>query len=761
MTRWRNAPAVQVPAALRDAVGGHPLIAETLIRRGVETVAAARAFFEPSRYEPAPADDLPDLTRAVERLRQAIATGEPLAVWGDFDADGQTSTALLLETLWGLGAKAMFRVPTRHEGHGLHRLGLQHLVEAGARLILTCDTGVTAHAEAAYLAQRGADLIITDHHVPTEHLPPAVAVVNPHRLAAGHPLAALTGVGVAYQLARGLDPDLAERALDLTALGTVADVGTLVDDNRYLVQRGLEALRATRRPGLRALYDTAGLRPDGLTEEHLAFVLGPRLNALGRLADASDGVDLLTTGDELRARTLATELEGLNARRQFLTRQVTDAALAQVESQPALLREQQALVLSHPTWPGGVLGIVAGRLAERFGKPTVLITAPENELARGSGRSVPGVDLIAALRACAPLLQRFGGHAAAAGFSIDAERIPELRAALSRAITEQVETIPEQELVVDDYVELPVLSLELVADINRLAPFGRGNPPLTLAVRDLKVVGEAPIGRMEEHRRVTVEDAQERRQTVFWWQGADRALPEGPFDLALSPRASDYRGMPELQLEWIDAREHAPAPTVVRRAPAIDVRDYRQEPEPRSLLRGLAADADVEIWAEGTAPEGVESRTRSELGPSPRLVLWTLPPGRREYRVAIDRVQPRELIVFGRDAGLDGAVPFLEGLAGLVAFALNRREGWLDLAAVAARLGHRPLTVEAGLAWLEAGGQLRALERGDDAWRLARGAGQAEPEAVDEARLRLDALLAETAAYRNYLRTAPVEALLP
>jgi single-stranded-DNA-specific exonuclease len=761
MTRWIDAPSVEVPAALREAAGGHPLVAATLVRRGIDTPAAARAFFDPARYVPAPPEDLPGLARAVERLRQAIAAGEPLAVWGDFDADGQTATALLLEVLWGLGAKAMFRVPTRHEGHGLHRLGLQHLVEAGARLILTCDTGVTAHAEAAYLAELGADLIITDHHVPTEHLPHAIAVVNPHRLPAGHPLAPLTGVGVAYELARALDPDLADGTLDLTALGTVADVGTLVDDNRYLVQRGLAALRAARRPGLQALYDTAGLRPEGLTEEHLGFVLGPRLNALGRLADAAHGVDLLTTGDPLRARTLATELEGLNAQRQFLTRQVTDAALGQVEREPALLGEYQALVLSHPTWPDGVLGIVASRLAERFGKPTVLISAPEGDLARGSGRSVPGIDLIAALRACADLLVRFGGHAAAAGFSIDAERIPELRAALSRAVRHQVETIPERELVIDAYVELPELSLELVEDISRLAPFGRGNPALTLAVRNLKAVGDAPIGRMEEHRRVTVEDAQERRQTVFWWQGADAPLPHGRFDLALTLRASDYRGMPELQLEWIDAHEHEPAPVALRPAPAIGIRDHRTEPQPHLLLQGLAASADVQVWAEGIKPEEVEARTLPELEPGQRLVLWTLPPGPKQYKMALARVKPQEVVVFGQDAGLDEVVPFLERLAGLVAFALNRRDGWLDLAAAAARLGHRLGTVQAGLAWLEAGGQVRILQKEADAWRLARGTGPADSPAEGDARLRLEALLAETAAYRDYLRTAPADALLP
>ncbi|MCL7454757.1 MAG: single-stranded-DNA-specific exonuclease RecJ, partial [Anaerolineae bacterium] len=758
MTRWIDAPQVEISPELQQAVGGHPLVAATLVRRGISTAAAARAFLHPGAYNPASPADLPGLERAVERLRQAIDAREPVAVWGDFDADGQTATALLLEALWGLGAKAMFRVPTRQEGHGLHRLGLQRLVEAGARLIVTCDTGVTAHAEAAYVAELGADLIITDHHVPADDLPPALAVINPHLLPAGHALAHLTGVGVAYELALGLEPGLAEAALDLAALGTVADVGTLTGDNRYLVQRGMEALRTTGRLGLQALYDTAGLRPEGLTEEHLAFVLGPRLNALGRLADAADGVDLLTTADPLRARTLATELEGLNARRQWLTRQVTDAALAQVEREPGLLQEYQALVLSHPTWPGGVLGIVAGRLAERFGKPAVLIATPEGQPARGSGRSVPGVDLIAALRACAHLLDRFGGHAAAAGFSIDPERIPEIRPALSRAITAQVEAIPQRELIIDGYVELLELELDLVADFSRLAPFGRGNPALTLAVRDLKIIGEAPIGRMDEHRRVTVEDDQGNTQTVFWWQGAGWPLPQGRFDLALTLRANDYRGMPELQVEWIDAHEHQPAPVAVRPTPAIEIRDYRHEPQPHLLLRGLLSGAEIQVWAEGLELEEVETHTRKGLVPGSRLVLWTLPPGRKLYEEAVSRVQPKELIVFGQDAGLDEAPPFLNSLQGMLAFALNRREGWLDLDAAAARLGHRRATVEAGLRWFESGGHVRVLTRDDDRWQLARGTGQGDPQAVDQARLRLQALLAETAAYRDYLRSAPAAA---
>jgi single-stranded-DNA-specific exonuclease len=709
---------------------------------------------------------LPDMDRAITRLRQAIQDRERIAVWGDFDADGQTSTALLLESLGALGGDVIFHVPGRNEGHGVHQRGLEQLVAQGARLIVTCDTGVTAVAAVAHANRLGAEVIVTDHHVLGERLPPAVAAINPHRLPGGHPLRPLVGVGVAYQLARALNPTVADRALDLVALGTVADVGELTGDNRYLVQRGLQALRDTGRPGLLAVYQAADLRPEGLSEEHIGFVLGPRLNALGRLDDAAKGVELLTTDDTIRARTLATEVEGLNARRQWLTKQVTDAALAQVEREPSLLSDYHALVLSHPTWPGGVVGIVAGRLAERFGKPVVLISAPPGQIARASGRSIPGVDLIAAIADCAALLEGYGGHPAAAGFGIEPERIAELRGALSRAVAARVETIPEPMLAIDAYVELPDLTLDLVAETNRLAPFGRGNPPLILAVRDLRVLSEATIGRTAEHRRLTVEDDEDRTQTVFWWQGADWPLPEGRFDLALTVRASDYQGLAEIQVEWIDARKREPQAVEVRPRRAVEVRDYRivsvsQRDLAEAVLQGLLAEGDVQVWAEGSAPAGIEARHRRQLAPGRRLVVWTLPPGPRELQAALDTAAPEEIIWFAHDPGLDTAGTFLKRLAGLVKHALQAKGGLIDLELAAAALAHRTATVQAGLEWLAAQGQIAIAGREDDHWHLAPGTARPDSQAAQTARTRLDALLAETAAYRSYLRTAPSTTLHP
>jgi single-stranded-DNA-specific exonuclease len=702
------------------------------------------------------------MEEATERLAQALDRGERIAVWGDFDADGQTSTALLKDTLQALGAEVRFHIPDRAQGHGLHEPDLQRLILEGARLILTCDTGVTAGVAVRQAHESGAEVIITDHHVPGDVLPPALAVINPHRLPAGHPMRYLTGVGVAYQLARALDPSCAQRALDLVALGTVADVGVLRDDNRYLVQRGLEALRHTKRPGLRALYEAADLRPEGITEEHIGFVLAPRLNALGRIeeADAAHGVDLLTTADPVRARTLAAELEALNARRQWVTKQVTDAALAQIERDPSLLRQHHVLVLNHPSWPPGIVGIVAGRLREQFGKPVVLIAEPRGRAATGSGRSVEHVDLLAALKECAPLLGEFGGHATAAGFSIDPGRIPAFRAALSRAVAGQVQEMPSPTLAIDAYVELADLTLDLVAEIERLAPFGRGNPPLTLAVRDLRILSEATIGRTEEHRRLTVADNQDRTQTVFWWHGAGWPLPQGRFDLALTLRTSDYRGLTEVQVEWLDAREQEPAVVEVAPAPAIRICDYRNVDSPGEVLRQWVVGEEVQIWAERRAPPGWEVRNRQELRPATRLAIWTLPPGPRELEAALVAVQPEEVALFAHHPGPDDAATLLTELAGRIKHALQAHDGQIDLVAVAAAMAQRPSTIQVGLEWFAAKGQVVIAERGDARWKVVAGQGQPDAQRTRQARARLDALLAETDAYRAYAGSAPAAAVI-
>jgi single-stranded-DNA-specific exonuclease len=401
---------MEIPASFAD-LNLSPLIAQTLIRRGIDTPASARAFLHPDSL---PFTAFPNIEPAVERIHAAIRTNEMICVWGDFDVDGQTSTTLLVQTLQALGANVVYYIPIRgKESHGVHIETLKPIIDNGAKLIVTCDTGITAYEAIDYANSRNVDVVITDHHDPGAKLPNAKAIVNPKLLSEDHILANLAGVGVAYKLAEALfesrELGIGNRVavsdsqittphslLDLVALGLIADVALLKGETRSLVQRGIEVLRNTGRVGLRTMAELSGTSLESLTEETVGFTFAPRLNALGRLGDANPAVELLLSHNPARARVIATQIEGLNAQRRLLTTQVFEAAEAQLRETPKLLSEP-AIILTNANWPGGVVGIVANKLVERYRKPAILLNQSENGILRGSARSVEGLHITEAI----------------------------------------------------------------------------------------------------------------------------------------------------------------------------------------------------------------------------------------------------------------------------------------------------------------------------------------------------------------------------
>jgi single-stranded-DNA-specific exonuclease len=768
---WREPASVSVPDALRDAIGGHPLVAELLVRRGYGDLEAARAFLNPERYRPASPYALPDLERAVERIERALRAGERICVWGDFDVDGQTATTLLVSALRDLGAEVTFHVPhRRRESHGVKVAALEEELARGAQLVLTCDTGVTAHEAVAYARDRGVDVVITDHHDLPPRLPAARAVVNPKRLSEAHPLRELPGVGVAYKLAEALYEragweEAVRRHLDLVALGIVADVAVQTGDTRYLLQRGLEALRATERVGLRALMEGAQVDLAWLSTEDIGFGLAPRLNALGRLSDASLAVELLTTEDEVRARVLAARLEGLNAERKRLCDQVAEAAEAQLAQNPALL-DDPVLVLSHPTWPAGVIGIVAARLTERYHRPTILLSTPPGEPGRGSARSIEGCDIGAAIAEQAHLLGGFGGHPMAAGLSIEPARIPAFRRDICRTVREWYgEELPVPRLHIDGYLALGDLSLDLVRDLERLAPFGPGNPAPVLVSRGLSVASTRPVGRAEKHLQLVVTGTEGASERVIWWRWNGAPIPEGPFDLAYTLGVNTYQGRRELQLEWVDGRVYPePATSVEPAERERAVTDYRHEPNPHRLLAHLRrGEEDVVVWGEATQREEVGGRDRVHLTPAGALVIWTAPPDRATLEAALETVDPERVYLFGLDPQIETPEQFLRRLLGLVKHAQRANQGRMDVATLAAATAQREEAVRVGLDWLAARGVVGLVE-GADGLRVAASGEGASSEGssgdLEALQAALGALLEETRAYRSYFSRAPVEALL-
>jgi len=755
MTRWLDPPPID--ASPLASLNLHPLIAQTLLRRGISRPEEAEAFLHP---EKTPSTPFPEIEKAVEPLNLAIRNRDRICVWGDFDVDGQTSTALLVQTLQALGADVVYYIPIRgKESHGVHIESLQPILDGGVKLLLTCDTGITAHEAVDYCNSRGVDVVITDHHDLGETLPNAKAVVNPKLLPEDHPLKNLAGVGVAYKLAEALlalsDQQVAisNSLLDLVALGLIADVALLRGETRSLAQKGIQALRTTNRLGLQVMAELAGASLETLTEETIGFTFAPRLNALGRLSDANPAVELLITDNASRARVLAAQIEGLNAQRRLLTSQVTAAAEAQLRENPSLLSEP-VIVLAHPNWPGGVVGIVANRLVERYHKPALLLTEGEDGILRGSARSVEGLHITEAIASQKDLLLGFGGHPMAAGLSLLKENLPAFRKGLGKAIERQLGEIVREEpsLQIDAWLGLDQINLSLADSLELLAPFGAGNPPLTLATRGVKIKSVAEIGKGKEHLRLTVEDQNGNVQSVLWWGGAGEELPDGgsTFDIAYSLRASTFRGAKQVTLQFEELRLVEEKPLEIRPA-KLDIRDMRAQP---SLLN---LQPSTLIWAEG--PDRVAGVPRFELRPAQEFSIYTTPASPADLRRALEIVQPKIVYVFGVSPPPQKTDEFLTYLAGLCKYVLNQRQGKVNLQELAAAMAARESAVRIGLEWLAAGGHV-TISGEEDALLLSRGNGETNQYLQKELFIAVKGILEETAAYRAYFATADIQRLM-
>lgn len=754
---------MEPPASLRQAVGGHPILSEILARKGFQTPEAALAFLDPGRYQPCTALAMPDMQLAVDRLRLAIGRKQHIGVWGDFDADGQTATALLVGGLRALGARVSYRIPLRAtESHGLHPASLQTFLDSGMEVILTCDTGVAATEGAEICRQRGVDLIITDHHSLPRELPPALAVINPQRLPGDHPLATLSGSGTAYKLLEALY-DRYGRAgdemefIDLAAIGMVADLALLTGDARYLVQLGLAALRHKPRLAVQAVLDLAEVKENHLTEQHIGFTIGPRLNAIGRLGDANPMIEFLLSTDPAVIRPAALELEGLNGKRKLLCDQVFQAARAQVERDPTSL-DGYVLVLTSNTWPGGVIGIVASRLAEVYQCPAILISLPAGEAGRASARSIEGVNITQALAANERFLLGYGGHPMAAGFSIAAEMIPEFKRAINSTVAAMIgDNVPEKKLPITANIPLSEINLELVEQLERLAPFGPGNPAPIFASQHLSLVNQALIGKNKDHLRLLVEEPSGQQMKVIWWQGAGMELPDGKFDLAYAVRASNFRGQKEVEIDFIAARPREEETRVTPRK-KIQVLDYRGASDALKLLHALPLEQAL-IWSEGEFPPDRPYASRYQLKPTDLLVVWTIPPGHTELNQALEVCQPRQVALFALPAGDDSLKAFLTRLTGLIKSVLSRHAGNCAFAELVAATGQRERVVADGLCWLQARGLVN-IEWQPAGNLLLRAGDSTDTQQAHTLQDRIDFLVTETALFREFYLRADANALV-
>ena len=440
---------------------------------------------------------LTDMQKACECIWQAIDNGETIVVFGDYDVDGVTATALLYQHLKGMGATVKCMLPSREgDGYGLSRNAIQSIHDKGYQLIVTVDNGISAVEEAEFAAELGIDLIITDHHLPPETLPKAVAVVDPRRLDDTSPFKGLCGAGVAFKLCAALDGCPPEEMLDycgdLAAVGTVADVMPLTGENRTLVKSGLRQLQNTDRPGLEALLEEVGLAGRPITAENISYAIAPRINAAGRMDSAVTALQLVLCEDPDRAEELAHKLNEINIKRQETELEIFKAAQVLLEQQPERL-EDRVMLLWGRDWHPGVIGIVASRLVERTGRPVIVVTVDEHGECKGSGRSVPGFNLHACIGSCADLLIRYGGHAMAAGLSVREENLPELRRRLNEWAARECPVLHTAPLECDLPIHLDRVTVDSVRRIDALAPFGAENPTPVFLLQSAVVDGVYPV----------------------------------------------------------------------------------------------------------------------------------------------------------------------------------------------------------------------------------------------------------------------------
>lgn len=545
------------PDDFARSIGLAPVPASLLYNRGLRDRDAVQAFLSPDERDSHDPFLLPDMEAAVVRLANAVQDGEKIGVFGDFDTDGLTATAVLVKALEELGATAIPYLPDRtDEGHGLNALAVGSLRGQGISLMITVDCGSSDVEEIELASSLGIDTIVTDHHVIPAIQPPAIALVNPSRKNSRYPYGELTGAGLSYKLVealwRFLGKETPEHLMELAAIGTIADVGPLNGENRYLVKKGIESLNRTTNPGLKALIARAGLKLGQIDSESLSFSLIPRLNAAGRLASPAVSLSLLTARSTEEAEPIADELEGHNDARRLISRKAVEQATYQVESM--IGGPPSVIVVEHADWIPGILGLVAGSLAETYNRPVVALS-PGDRLTRASMRSIAGFNAVDALTGVQEVLKRHGGHPMAAGFVVATSDLPQVKQHLaSLSLSTNGNTPAGPSVEIDGEIAPASLDKAYFAFIDSLSPFGKGNPDPIFLTKNVVVAKTRRVGKQRDHLKMSV--VHDRRMwEVIGFRMGDRTVAIGDhLDLVYTPGLDEWGGRSTLQLTLLDLR---------------------------------------------------------------------------------------------------------------------------------------------------------------------------------------------------------------
>jgi single-stranded-DNA-specific exonuclease len=762
---WKIKSPGTPPADLLNSVDGNSIVAGYLMERGITSSGGAIRYLHPDSRNLTDPRELPDLEKAAARVRHAMDHHESIGIWGDFDVDGQTATAILMECLTGLGAQVNYHLPVRgRESHGITLPVLKEFLGTGIQLLITCDTGISEHEAIHYAMEKGVDVIITDHHTLPEELPPALACVNPRRLSEDHALGSLSGSGTAFELmlavCRGYNrEELALESIDLAAIGLIADLAPLKLDSRLLAQLGLQLMTSRPRAWISAMQETARLSVSTLDEQTIGFLLAPRLNAAGRLEDANPLVGFLMDRSPETIKNTAEHLETLNANRKWLCDQVYQAARDRLERQRELA-EDPVIVLSNPTWTGGVLGLAAGRLAADYNRPAILLNDSTDGMLRGSARSVEGINITEAIASAAACLHTYGGHPMAAGLSLPTENLPEFRRQINAWLRQKGLVVSGPPVLeIDAELSLSQINPEFYRAIKSLAPFGNENPSLVFCSRQLEIAAARPLGRNHEHFKFVLKDASGNSLPMVWWNADESRIPDGKFDLAFSISENEYKGETTLQAEWIDGQSLEEREIELQPSQKIHIVDFRSSPDPLKEAISACGNRNYLVYEEPPVLDNPFSAGRYHLYSSDILILASLPPSPQVFEQIITKTSFTSLFLAFQPSTTLSISAFLKHLAGLIKFAVEVRTGLASLQDLAEIMNENIQTIEAGIQWFASSGKIEILAKDDQLYKFSLQNHTVQNEMVQKAESQLQFFIKEKQSYLRYFTSLSNETL--
>jgi len=780
-SKWVTGSAIRLSEKFVKSVGGQSLVLNILACRGYVEIDETLAFLNPEYYQSTPVEELPGLIGAVNRIYSAVENRECICILGDHDVESQTATAILFSVLKALEVQAFYciRSALDKSSYICQQILSQiiypdQIVGEDPRfpkcnwpkpsLLITCGLGIKSYESISLARDHGVDVIILYDRDLSQVFLDAIAVVNPKSLPSDHPLNDLPCVGVIYKIVECLYKRVnqfeeLEQILDLVAVGILADNVKLRGDTRYLLQKGLAQLVKPSRVGFEILFKQLNIRTENINEAIIRYRLIPRLNVLSHSSDTNALIEFLLTEDKNRARVIGYQMESLYQQKESLVVQGIQSVVSRLDQDPKLL-QHHLIFLPDINYPESILGIMAYRFVEMYMKPVILISASEDQICRGIARSLEGVNLLNAIKDCAEIIEDYDGHSLAIGFRINKENIELFYERISQLVISKGER-PETELIIDGEVSLSDIDLDFIEDVERLAPFGLGNPYPTLIGTSVIIGNINEFGRNSEHLRLKIVDEENNKSEVIWWSGGLKSqLPINELvDLAFRVRSTDYHGKKGVFVDLIDIRPAQQKNKDHIGRQKVQVIDYRQSLRKFEELSTLSKNVDCKIFAEGQARgllenKGIVAFNRYTLQNAKHLVIWNSPVSQASFVEILKKANPDFVYLFDNPTENEHLAQFMKKLSGYIKFALSNYGGRLDIQVLAANTAHLEVTVLKGIELLIARGDIDLLDQGEYWITVVERSGQTDYDLCQLNKI-LEELIEETNAFKSFYRRMP------